>query len=96
MYGHVCGVMLWIRIVFMTFEMVGLSTCTQTCNMLAKFVIVCYLDFVFLSFGLYWHGNRGITLFNAHVGKPIYSTLLYFASTFSSQTNSNKTEEVFL
>lgn len=42
-----------LRIVFMTFEIVGLRTCSQRCNMLAKFVIVCYLDIVLLTYGLY-------------------------------------------
>lgn len=85
-----------MRIVFMTFEIVGLRTCSQRCNMLAKFVIVCYLDIVLLvvvvvaviRITLTWESGNTI----AHSGEPIY---VYTLPLLSFHTNSNKNEEIF-
>lgn len=83
--------------VFMTFEIAGLTTCTQRCVICfhSKFVIVCWSVFflvvsVCFHSGLYWHGNVGIQ-------QSIATNQSALLSSFHTNSNiiSTKTDTVF-
>lgn len=82
-----------VRIVFMTFEMVGLSTYARKdviCSLNLLLFVTWILCVVVIRIILAWESGNII----AHmlIAANQYTLLLH---TFFSQTNSNKTEEVF-